>query len=70
MDIVDDNKDKDNGRLGGTMKMMRMVAKEDEDSGQEGLLGSVGREEKPNIVGCLCGRRGVHIDKDNNNKGL
>jgi len=67
VDIVDD--DKDNGRGGGTMRRKRVVAKEDEDSGQEGASGSVGREEKPNIVGCLCGRRGVHFDKDNNNKG-
>ena len=67
MDIVDDNKD--NGQGGGTMRRMRMVAKEDEDSGQEGALGSVGREEKTNIVGCLRGRRGVHFDEDNNNKG-
>ena len=67
MDIFDD--DKDNGWGGGTMRRTRMVAKEDEDSGQEGAPGRAGREEKPNIVGCLCGRRGVHFDKDNNNKG-
>jgi hypothetical protein len=28
-----------------------------------------GRGEKPDVVGCLCGRRVAHFDKDNDNKG-
>ena len=40
MDIVDD--DKDNGRGGGTTRRTRTMAKEDEDGGQGGVLGSVG----------------------------
>ena len=67
MDIVDD--DKDNGRGGGTTRRMRTMAKEDEDGGQGGVLGSVWEGKEPKVVGCLCGRRVAHFNEDNNNKG-
>ena len=48
MYIVDD--DQDNGRGGGTTRRMRTMAKEDEDGGQGGVLGSVGEERKPTLL--------------------